>query len=103
MECQTWLNDVLAYLEANRNFLQNFVQEKLPGIRMTTPEGTYLAWLDCRNLDIASPYEFFLSKARVALSDGKTFGNGGRGFVRLNFACPRATLTEALRRMMNAV
>ena len=57
-------------------------------LQMVKPEGTYLAWLDCRNSGIqGNPYEFFLKEARVAFNDGATFGSGGEGFVRLNFAC----------------
>jgi cystathionine beta-lyase len=96
---QEWLTQALAYLEANRDFLYDFVQSELPGIKMTKPEGTYLAWLDCRETYLEDPYQFFLQNARVALNDGKTFGQGGQGFVRLNFACSRATLAEALARI----
>lgn len=101
---QEWLDQVLKYLEANRDFLYETVQKKLPNIRMSKPEGTYLAWLDCRGAGIpGSPYEFFLEKARVALNDGKTFGRGGEGFVRLNFGCPRSILAEGLERMRTAL
>ena len=71
---------------------------------MAKPEGTYLAWLDCREAGIdGNPYEYFLQKARVAVNDGKAFGSGGEGFVRLNFGCPRSMLEEALLRMENAL
>ena len=96
---QPWLDELLPYLQANRDFLEDFVKCELPGMKMTKPEGTYLAWLDCRELNLDNPYEFFLKNARVALNDGRTFGTGGTGFVRLNFGCPRSILKEALRRM----
>jgi cysteine-S-conjugate beta-lyase len=97
---QEWLDQVLDYLECNRDSLYEFVKAELPGVEMVKPEGTYLAWLDCRKAGIqGNPYEFFLKEARVALNDGATFGEGGEGFVRLNFACPRAVLEEALGRM----
>jgi len=103
-EGQDWLDQVLVYLEANRDFMFDFVMKELPGLRMTRPEGTYLAWLDCRQAGIeGNPYEFFLHNARVALSDGASFGRGGEGFVRLNFGCPRAMLAEALDRMKKAL
>jgi cystathionine beta-lyase len=103
-EGQEWLNQVLAYLTENRDFLYRYVAEKLPGVRMSRMEGTYLAWLDCRNAGIAgNPFQFFLNKAGVALNDGAEFGREGEGFVRLNFACPRKTLTEALGRMSTAL
>lgn len=103
-EGQPWLDGVLRYLEANRDFLHRYVSEHLPGIAMSKPEGTYLAWLDCRQADIpGNPHEFFLQQAKVALNDGATFGQGGEGFVRLNFACPRSTLVEALERMSESL
>ena len=101
-ECQPWLDELLLYLERNRDFLHHFVRTELPGIRMTIPEATHLAWLDCRDLRLTNPYEFFLNHARVALSDGSTFGPGGAGFLRLNFACPRRTLEDALERIRRA-
>jgi cysteine-S-conjugate beta-lyase len=101
---QEWLTQVLAYLDANRKFLADFVQKELPGIYMTPLEGTYLAWLDCRALKLEpSPYEFFLKQAHVALNDGAMFGQGGEGFVRLNLGCPRPILTEALQKMKTAL
>jgi cystathionine beta-lyase len=101
---QEWLDQVLAYLEGNRDWAVHFVQEELPGITAAVPEGTYLAWLDCRQSGIqGNPYEYFLERARVALNDGETFGTGGEGFVRLNFGCPRSMLVEALERMKAAL
>ena len=100
---QPWLDAVLEYLEANRDFVAEFVREQLPGITMHPPEGTFLAWLDCRGAGLEEPHQFFLDKARVALNDGAVFGQGGEGFVRLNFACPRSTLAEALGRMRDAL
>ncbi|MEJ2209300.1 MAG: pyridoxal phosphate-dependent aminotransferase [Anaerolineae bacterium] len=99
-----WLAAVLDYLEANLDFLLQYVEAHLPGVSMARPEGTFLAWLDCRGADLpGSPHEFFLEKARVALNEGATFGCGGEGFARLNFACPRATLEQALERMRAAL
>ncbi len=99
-----WLAQCLAYLAENRNLVVRYVAEHLPGIRTVAPEATFLAWLDCRALDLpGSPYRFFLEHARVALSDGAVYGSGGAGFVRLNFACPRALLLEALDRMAAAL
>ena len=107
-ECDTWLHDLRAYLTGNRNFLIEFVQKKLIGIKTTIPEATYLAWLDCTELLHAgkisgTPHEFFLKQSKVALNEGREFGIGGEGFVRLNFGCPRATLVEALERMKTAL
>jgi Bifunctional PLP-dependent enzyme with beta-cystathionase and maltose regulon repressor activities len=99
-EGQPWLNELLEYLEGNRNYLVNTLAAELPEIKMAAPEGTYLAWLDCRQASIeGSPADFFLKKARVAFNDGASFGPGGEGHVRLNFGCPRSMLVEALERM----
>jgi cysteine-S-conjugate beta-lyase len=102
-EGQEWLEQLLVYLEANRDFLYDFVNNELPGLNMAKPEGTYLAWIDCRGAQLEKPYDFFLNNARVALSDGAIFGTGGQGFVRLNFGCPRSMLEEALIRMKQAL
>ncbi len=99
-----WLDALLAYLQANRDYVANFVQKELPGIKMTKSEGTYLAWLDCRETDIeGNPSQFFLEKARVAMNDGAWFGAGGEGHVRFNFGAPRAVVQEALARMKAAL
>jgi cystathionine beta-lyase len=101
---QPWLDEVLRYLEANREFLAEYVKTGLPGLTMARPEGTYLAWLDCREAGLpANPHQFFLEHAQVAMNDGAVFGQGGEGFVRLNFACRRAILEEALGRMARAL
>jgi cystathionine beta-lyase len=103
-EGQEWLDQIRGYLTRNRDFLCQYVPDKLPGVRMTRMEATYLAWLDCRQAGIpGNPFQFFLKEAKVALNDGAEFGRGGEGFVRLNFACPRKTLTEAVDRMSLAV
>ena len=95
---------MLAYLEDNRDYVRRYVAENLPGIHVIVPEGTFLAWLDCREAGIPNtPQQFFLQEARVALNDGAIFGRGGEGFVRLNFACPYAILVEALDRMREAL
>ena len=97
---QSWLDQVLVYLEANRDYLADFVRDELPGIAMAKPEATYLAWLDCRQTGMdGNPYRFFLEQGRIAFNDGATFGKGGEGFVRLNFGCPRSMLKECLMRM----
>lgn len=101
---EKWLESLLVYLEGNRDFLIAYLTEKIPAIRAFPPQGTYLAWLDCRDLiKDENPGAFFLEKARVALNNGLDFGKEGEGFVRLNFACPRSILVEALDRMSAAV
>ena len=103
-EGQPWLQALLAYLEANRDYLYEYVKKELPGVKMNRPEGTYLAWLDCRHAEIdGKPQTFFQKKGKVALNEGSWFGKGGEGFVRLNFGCPRSTLTEGLSRIKEAL
>lgn len=99
-----WLDRLLAGLAANRTFLTDRVAEQLPDVRLRAPEATYLSWLDFREAGCGDePGRFFLEQARVALNEGSTFGTGGAGHVRLNFATSRAILTEALDRMAAAL
>ena len=94
---------MLAYLDGSRALLADLLAEHLPGVRYQPPEGTYLAWLDCRGLGLGdSPGEFFLDKARVLVNDGPAFGEAGRGHVRLNFATPRPILAQIIRQMGRA-
>ena len=99
-----WLEEVLQYLESNRDFLVKAIDEELPGVKMWKPEGTFLGWLDCRGLNLeTSPHEFFLKEAKVALNDGANFGKPGEGFARMNFACPRSLLVRGLEQMKSAI
>lgn len=94
-----WLDDLLVGLEENRRLLSDLLAEHLPGVGYRVPDGTYLAWLDCRRLELEHPASFFLDKGRVALLPGSDFGTGGEGFVRLNLATSPEVLEEAVRRM----
>ncbi|MBI5876532.1 MAG: putative C-S lyase [Chloroflexi bacterium] len=99
-----WLVQMLAYLTANRDIMNKFIMEKMPEIHTSVPNSTYLAWLDCSGTAIeGSPYDFFLSEAKVAFNDGPTFGAGGEKFVRLNFGTTRAQLMDGLHRMVGAL
>ncbi len=101
---QDWLDQCLTYLTGNRDLLVEYVREKLPSITMTRMEATYLAWLDCTRSEISeNPSRFFLKESKVALNDGAEYGKGGEGFARLNFACPREMLVDALGRMAGAL
>jgi cystathionine beta-lyase len=101
---QPWLDEVRPYLEANRDFAERALAERIPEIRFHRPEATYLAWLDCRALDLGgSPAAHFLRHGKVALSEGKSFGPGWEGYVRLNFATSRPILTQVINRMAKAV
>ncbi len=100
-----WLEQLLEYLQGNLDYLTTYFEQKIPKIKVIKPEGTYLIWLDCRNLglDDAELRSFMRKKARVGLDDGYLFGPAGAGFQRINIACPRSTLAEALERIDNAV
>jgi cysteine-S-conjugate beta-lyase len=112
-----WLNALLRGLDENRTLLGDLIARHLPGVECQRPQGTYLAWLDCRRLgipeessgglavvaDLSGPARWFLDHARVALSSGHVFGTGGSGHVRLNFATSKAILEEAVSRMGRAV
>ncbi len=100
-----WLSECLSYIRANTDFAIAFFERNLPEIRTTNPEGTFLLWLDCRDLGM-DPYslaQFMIKEARVALSSGSDFGKEGDGFLRMNLACRRSTLEEGLRRIEKAV
>jgi cystathionine beta-lyase len=100
-----WLDELLVYLEGNLELLERFLAERVPRIRFIRPEGTYLALMDCRALEMEQSKlnEFFLKKARVYFNEGPLFGEELRGYVRINFGCPRALLEEALHRLERAV
>ena len=99
-----WLADVLAYLDGSRHLLAELLAEHLPEVRYTPPEGTYLAWLDCRALGLGDhPAEFFHEHAGVALTDGPKCGDSGAGFVRHNLATPRAVLEQSVAQMAQAL
>jgi len=103
---EAWLDEVLAYLDDSRHLLADLLGRHLPQLRYRPPEGTYLAWLDCRGLGLGlgdSAADFFTAKARVLLTDGAACGEAGRGHVRLNFATPRPILAEIVSRMAEAV
>lgn len=103
--CGEWQEQVIAYLEGTRDRLVDYIRENIPGIVPIVPEATYMIWLDCRGLglDAAALEDLFTHKAKVGVNMGGIFGPGGDGFVRINFASPRATITEALKRIENAV
>jgi cysteine-S-conjugate beta-lyase len=115
-----WLDTLLQGLDANRRLLGELIAEHLPGVKYQRPQGTYLAWLDCRQLgldkaggaapeglgvvsDLSGPARWFRDHARVALTSGHVFGTGGVGHVRVNFATSAAILVEAVSRMGRAL
>lgn len=104
-ECDYYADQLLEYLEGNRKYLKEFLETRVPKIKMGNPQATYLMWLNCKelNLDPKELQQFFLQKAKVAMNEGSTFGPGGAGFMRMNIACPRSRLVEALERIEKAV
>jgi cystathionine beta-lyase len=104
-EGDEWLEQLLDYLQVNMEFTLAYFEKNIPRIRVTQPQGTYLLWLDCRGLglDKTALQQFMRRKARLGLDDGFIFGNSGEGFQRMNIACPRFILNDALDRLTAAV
>ena len=102
---EPWLEDLMVYLQANRDYVVEAVGQHLPGIRVSAPEGTYLMWLDCRELglDDAGLKRFFIREAGVGMNPGLSFGDPGSGFMRLNIGCPRSVLEAVICRIEAAL
>lgn len=100
-----WLEQLMEYLEGNLKYLTDFTVERLPKVKVIKPQGTYLVWMDFREmgLDMQELSRVILQEARVAVDDGFIFGKSGEGFVRLNIACPRSILEEGLNRIASAL
>lgn len=100
-----WLDELKVYLRGNLDFVREYLVKNLPMIRLVEPEGTYLAWLDCRSLGLQEEEleHLIVQEARLWLDAGAMFGAGGEGFERINIACPRAVLAEAMERLNRAV
>ncbi|MDR1615902.1 MAG: pyridoxal phosphate-dependent aminotransferase [Syntrophomonadaceae bacterium] len=100
-----WLEELLLYLNGNLDFTRRFLNDNLPQIELVEPEGTYLAWLDCRSLrlSVKELEDFILHQARLWLDGGTMFGAGGAGFQRINIACPQLFLQKALNNLQEAV
>ncbi len=104
-EGEPWLAQVMAYIEDNLDYLVRYISDHIPGIGVIRPEGTYLVWLDCRalGLDKWALKHLMMDTARIFPDEGFIFGPEGEGFERLNIACPRSILAEALERIRRAV
>lgn len=100
-----WRKRMLAYVEANIRFVEEFCKAHLPGIKALRPDASFLVWLDCRELGLSHSklVDLFVNKARIALNDGAMFGSGGSGLMRLNVAMPRAELEKLLLRLAEAL
>ena len=100
-----WLAQMMGYVEGNVNLVMDFCRERLPRIRPVLPEATYMIWLDCRAMGMGGDElnRFFVEKAGVGMNEGSRFGPGGEGFMRMNLACPRATVKKALEQIETAI
>ncbi|MED3069413.1 pyridoxal phosphate-dependent aminotransferase [Bacillus thuringiensis] len=102
---EEWLNQLLIYLEGNLNFLLDYFKQHINEVKVIKPEGTYLVWLDFRGLRMNKENieKWMYQKAKLALNEGSMFGENGKGFLRMNIACPRVTLEEGLSRIHKAL
>ena len=102
---EAWLEEVLEYLRGNKKYLENFIEEKIPSLKVYPLEGTFLAWMDCRSLGIDDEElnEFMLNKAKLWLNQGSMFGSEGSLYMRINIATPRVILKQALEKLEKAV
>ncbi|MDP4143007.1 MAG: MalY/PatB family protein [Bacillota bacterium] len=104
-EGEQWLDELINYLQNNLDYLKQYIRKNIPKIKVINPEGTYLVWLDCSELGLKGKelHRFVKDKARLWLDEGYIFGANGENFERINIACPRSVLVEALSRLERAV
>lgn len=102
---EEWRKQMLAYVEDNVRFVEDYCRERIPGIRPLRPQASFLVWLNCRGLELSHDklLDLFIDKAHLALNDGEMFGPGGEGFMRLNVGTPRSVLRQALEQLAEAV
>ena len=102
---EEWRKQMLAYVEDNVRFVEDYCREHIPGIRPLRPQASFLVWLNCRGLELSHDklLDLFIDKAHLALNDGEMFGPGGEGFMRLNVGTPRSVLRQALEQLTKAV
>jgi cystathionine beta-lyase len=102
---EEWRRQMLAYIEGNIKFVEDYCAEHMPQIKPLRPQASFLVWLDCRALRLSHDelVSLFVKKAHLALNDGEMFGQGGEGFMRLNVASPRSILLQALRQLEKAL
>ena len=104
-KAEPWLDQVIDYLEQNIAWIRAFLQQKIPSVKLVEPEGSYLLWLDFRELglDVKQLDSFLVEEAKIAGNPGQWFGREGVGFARINIACPRSVLIQALENLEQAV
>jgi cystathionine beta-lyase len=103
-EGAVWLDEMMAYVEGNLDYAIAYFAEHLPEVKPLQPEGTYLLWIDCRELglDIKGLKDLMFHQAKVAFSEGSVFGTEGEGWLRINLACPRSIVERALKQFCDA-
>ena len=103
-EGDEWLEQMLEYVDANIDYMEEYLKRDMPKLGMIRPQASYLVFLDARGLGMPHDkmVEFFIREAKVGMNDGAMFGEGGEGFMRMNLGCPRATLKQALDRIKAA-
>ncbi|HOG19168.1 MAG TPA: MalY/PatB family protein [Salinivirgaceae bacterium] len=101
---EEWLEELISYLSSNIEFVDNYLKQNAPKIKAIIPESTFLIWLDCRELGLDSNKlkDFFYNKAKIAVNEGISFGQGGEGFMRLNIGCPRSIVEKAMIQIKQA-
>lgn len=104
-EGEEWLEQLLIYLDGNFEYVRDFCEKHIPRIKVNVPDATYLMWLDCRGLgmDNEALRAFMIEKAGLGLNEGYTFGRSLTGYMRLNAACPRSILQQAMKQLKEAV
>lgn len=100
-ECDEWLEKLLEYVEKNYKYFETYINDNMPKFKIIKPEGTYLAWVDCRELGLNEEElkDFFINKAKVGIYMGSTFGEEGKGFIRVNLGTARENIKIALDRI----
>lgn len=100
-----WLADLMRYLQETRDMVSSYLKEHIPKITVAPAQGTYLLWLDCRQLNLESKQleAFFLNEAKLAMSPGRLFGKGGEGFMRMNIGTSQANVLTALEKLKAAI
>ena len=102
---EEWLDEALAYIQKNTDFVDNFLKKNIPQIKVVQPEASFLIWLDCRGLGLPQRelVDLFVNKAKLALNDGSVFGKEGEGFMRLNVGTPLSNIEKALNNLEKAI
>ena len=100
-----WLQQMRIYIIENVRYIDTYLKNNIPQIKVYQPQASFLVWLDCRDLNLSQPelVQLFEEKAGLLLNDGSMFGPGGEGYMRLNIGCPRSTLEEAMKALKKAI